>query len=189
LRYVDEIVNSASGERPVHASRGARHQRLGCRLRSGHFEGVPSHDPWRRAVARRSRSPRPLQTATRALSLGSRSSPGEPGSCRSGRPPRISAIETNEARVRRTGRRAMPPNRSDCGCWSNPRTSRGSRSDSKEAVDGTLEDHLHSVVVLERRDDLSVWNEFGPMRLSGGLSSTTRRRKCNLEPDLRSLRC
>jgi hypothetical protein len=32
----------------------------------------------------------------------------------------------------------------------------------KEAVDGTLEDHhLHSVVVLERRDDLSdLRNEF-----------------------------
>jgi hypothetical protein len=62
-----------------------------------------------------------------------------------------------------------------------------------EAVDGAFEDdHLHSVVVLELRDDLpDLRNEFRTHEVQGRVvdDDSTVRRSDSLEPDLRGLRC
>src|SRR4051812_17600838 len=78
--------------------------------------------------------------------------------------PRINAIETNGARVRRTrtSGHASEAARTlrDAGQILEAREEVGVIQ--KEAVDGTFEDHhLHSVIVLERRHDLSdLQNKF-----------------------------
>jgi hypothetical protein len=73
----------------------------------------------------------------------------------------------------------MPRVRSDVADTGRVSKSRESQSDPKEVVDDTFEDHLHAIVVLERADDLSdLQNEFGPVMLTGGLSSMTRQCEC-----------
>ena len=63
----------------------------------------------------------------------------------------------------------------------------------KDAVDGTLEDdHLHSVIVLDRRDNLSdLPNELRTHQVEWRVVEYDPKvRICNsIEPDLRVLRC